>query len=511
MSVQTVWRSLLFVPVALFFFLATLSAFSFKGFEGGYLLTVLLLFTVGVASGVALAKWLVRRPPIKGLDALLWVLMVAASLNFYAAVAGVGFKGIDSMGVLFLQAVILGVLADHRLDLWPSQKKGSKYWSTIVSSLFAVAFFVFISTGSSPLAGFVAKIIDSFLDIFIETSPALLLAYFFSGLLDLIPINRFSKWMGKGGAASRSLKGMAVGLPIPICSCGVVPLYQKLVEKQVPISSSMAFLIATPELGIDALIISLPLLGSELTVLRLVAAMVLATAVGMTVGQWLDRKRGLQESTEEFNDEAAEPSCGGNAHWLIRGLKQGFGEMVDSTGPWILLGLVIAAFLQPLLGQYGSWQLPSVIEVVLLSLIGIPLYICASGATPIVAIMIAQGFSPGAGIALLLAGPATNVTTFGVLSRLHGKKTALGFAVIVISVAITIGIAINHWLPTAGFEIQQPEGQHQHGAQWQMVLASVMAIIFLVSLARLGAKGLLSELFSRDHNHDHEDHCSHSH
>ena len=132
---------------------------------------------------------------------------------------------------------------------------------------------------------------------------------------------------------------------------------------------------------------------------------------------------------------------------LLGGIKTGLGTLVDHTGPWILVGLVVAALVGPLVKD--SWLAGSdpYLQVVLFAMLGIPVYVCASGATPMVAVLLVGGVSPGAALAFLLTGPATNVVTFGVITDLHGRKAAVFFCVMMASFAVAIGLAVNYLFP----------------------------------------------------------------
>ena len=112
--------------------------------------------------------------------------------------------------------------------------------------------------------------------------------------------------------------------------------------------------------------------------------------------------------------------------------RTGFVDVLDETGPWIVFGLAVAALMAAELDLSGLASLPNSIQLPLFALIGLPVYVCAPGATPLVAVLIALGVSPGAALVFLLTGPATNVTTFGVLTKLHGRAVAIGFAASVV-------------------------------------------------------------------------------
>ena len=142
--------------------------------------------------------------------------------------------------------------------------------------------------GVLMLGGYGQRLVE----LFLESAPALLLGYVLAGaFVAWLPVASLG-WMSRGGGFGQALRGTLFGLPIPICSCGVVPLYQTLVGRGVPTGAALAFLVATPELGIEALIVSIPLLGMELTLARLIAAFVVALAVGWGLGAWFGKMEG---------------------------------------------------------------------------------------------------------------------------------------------------------------------------------------------------------------------------
>jgi uncharacterized protein len=282
---------------------------------------------------------------------------------------------------------------------------------------------------------------------------------------------------------------MAVGLPLPICTCGVLPLYRTLIRQGAPPAAAMAFLIATPELGIDALLISIPLLGGDMTIVRLAAAATIALVVGWGVGTIASRATPPALDRVEA-EKAPDP-------WPVRlraGLKEGFGGLVDDTAPWILVGL-LAAIAQPILAQGWLSELSGFAEVALFALIGLPIYVCASGATPIVAVLLVSGVSPGAALAFLLTGPATNISTFGILSVLHGRRIALLFGAATAVTAILLGFAVNTWL--GGITLMTAAELDLDQSGWlQQVSVVLLMTLFLTSFVRRGARAFMGEVFA---------------
>jgi len=273
---------------------------------------------------------------------------------------------------------------------------------------------------------------ERLLALLLETAPALVLGFTLAGLIVAFLPKLPSRWLNASTPLGQAGRGVVFGLPLPICSCGVVPVYEGLVRRGAPVTASMAFLVATPELGPDSLLLSLPLLGPELTGIRLMAALILALLVGVFVGS---RTRSAPLLTQtSYEGSGSDVSFRGRLAQAAHGLK----AVVDDTSPWILLGLFAAAWIDPQTMGMALAGLPHGLDVVAAALGGIPLYICASGATPLAAALLLLGLSPGAALALLLAGPATNVTTFGVLSRCHGVPTAALFGASVLGLAVSI-------------------------------------------------------------------------
>lgn len=355
---------------------------------------------------------------------------------------------------------------------------------------------------------------QAFLSLTLESAPALLLAYVVAGLMTAFLSDSHISRLSQGQSWRQAISGVAIGLPLPICSCSVVPLYRTLVRKGTPPAAALAFLVATPELGIDAILISLPLLGETMTVLRVVAAAIVALAVGILIGRFMPPLPGVTGDTTPPEQQA-------NRSWqtkLRQGMREGLVDLVDHTAPWILVGLLLAAMIMPVaLNQPLDWLSPSW-DVLALGLLGMPLYVCAAGATPLVAVFLASGISPGAAVAFLLTGPATNLTTFGILSKLHGPRKALLFAGAVLGLTTLIGYAINFLLPD--FTPNPLKLKDHADSWWQVACAIGLGVLYGYSLIRQGARRFCSEIITpsaedegdcgHQHSHQHDHHHHHS-
>ena len=445
--------------------------------------------------------------------------MLALAFMMASTLIGYGYgqyllSHLSESGLLWFQALVAGSILHvvfHRPHLEHSRMPRS-LWPERFGNVAGFALLAFIILAGIEHAHAHAHapheegtLSTTFLMLFVESAPALLLAYTLGGLVSEFLPKASILWMQKGNRGVQALKGMAVGLPLPICTCGVLPLYQSIIKKGAPASASMAFLIATPELGLDALILSFPLLGAEMTFARLVAAGLLALLVGWLVGRMVQpQDTGDVLSVPESPKEELMPR-------IRKSLKTGFGPLVDDTAPWILMGIFVAALAQPVLSAAWLQQMNPILEVLLFALLGIPVYVCASGATPIVAILLLGGVSPGAALAFLLTGPATNISTFGVLRKLHGGRIAVTFALVTTGITLLLALSVNlFWsdmqlLSTSEFGLE-------YTTVFQWICAGGLLLLMMFSVLKQGARGFMAEVFNEmrlSHHHHHDDHEHH--
>ena len=177
----------------------------------------------------------------------------------------------------------------------------------------------------------------------------------------------------------------------------------------------------------------------------------------------------------------------------MRAIGEGTAEVLETTAPWILVGLAVAAIAEPLLRSGWVNEFAGGFDVALFAILGMPVYVCAAGATPLVAVLIFTGVSPGAGLAFLLTGPATNVTTFGVLQRLHGRKIALAFGASMTLLAVVLGSAVNRFLTFGEFPAFAQE--HDMGVGFQEMCLVAVTMLFRFTFLRRGPRAFVGELF----------------
>lgn len=453
---------------------------------------------------VGLTIWWLLKPAFGS-----WMAASVLGLVGLATVSGFALGSIlttelSGRGIAYFQALVAGSLLHvvfHQPHLDDTAcgcapPTSLSRWFEGIGALLGIVLMTILISGGSPIDpdSVIARGFSTFLILALEIAPVLLLAYLAAGMLNAFLPQSSIGWMHRGSGWVQAARGMAVGLPFPVCSCGVVPLYQALVRKGAPPTAAIAFLVATPELGLDAVLVSIPLLGTDMTLLRVLAAGLVALVTGRFVG-------GLVST---FNASVHLPVAEDSTRLsvslprkMMKGLRVGFEEVVDYTAPWILFGLGIASVAHPLLE--GGWlsRIPNEWQVPLFALMGLPTYVCASGATPLVAVLLFSGVSPGAALAFLLTGPATNVTTFGVMGRLHGRRIALIFSLAIIGLALLVGYLVNFLVPNvADVSLDQISESSSQLFNWLCFI--LLMILYLYSLLRRGARHFVGELFFND-------------
>ncbi|HUU59279.1 MAG TPA: SO_0444 family Cu/Zn efflux transporter [Phycisphaerae bacterium] len=287
------------------------------------------------------------------------------------------------------------------------------------------------------------EILNGFWGVLGEMSPYLLLGFLVAGVLSvLISAETVERHLGGRGLGSVA-KAAAFGVPLPLCSCGVIPVAASLRRHGASRGATVAFLLSTPQTGVDSIFVTLSLLGGTFAIFRPVAAMVSGLLGGALV-EGLTRPNGTEaEKPAPCTDACCAPGGGGR---LRRVLRYAFGDLPQDIGPSLLGGLLIAAlitavlpsdFLAPVLGG-------GLLAMVLMMLVGIPVYVCATASVPVAAALIAKGVSPGAALVFLMTGPATNAATIATIWRVMGRRTALLYLATVAVTALGSGLVLDY-------------------------------------------------------------------
>ena len=338
----------------------------------------------------------------------------------------------------------------------------------------------------------------------VAVAPFLLLGFLIAGLIKVyLPKDFLSRALGKDDLPS-ILRASLIGAPLPLCSCSVLPTAMGLRENGASKSATVSFLVSTPETGIDSIAVSAALLDPYLTVARPLAAVVSATAAGLAsrhVVRAEARVRGAVESAEAVVGETPKPDPGsqgaqpasccaqpsadklpqhGHFAQFRAACAFGFGKLFSDIVPSLLLGIVLAALFSLLLPAEllaGTWA-RGYGGLFAAALFGLPIYVCASASTPIAAVFLAKGLSPGAGLVFLMLGPATNLASILVLRKALGTRVVLAYLSAVVLVALCLGALTN--MLYGAWDLAAPAGDfHENGAS----LFGTVSAIFLLGLA----------------------------
>jgi uncharacterized membrane protein YraQ (UPF0718 family) len=319
----------------------------------------------------------------------------------------------------------------------------------------------------------------------------------------LIKVYVPSQWLtrflhGRGGV----IKAAFIGAPLPLCSCGVIPAALALRRQGASRGAVMSFLVATPETGVDSVAVSYALLGPYLAIVRPIAAISSAIATGL-VGAAIPETAPAGTCCESnqpkptasccgTNEPAPTSSCCSSDEDIAATLKPGlFAALIDAatevlgdTMKWLVIGLlmagIISVFITPeYLEGWGS-GLP---VMILMVLVGIPMYICATASTPLAAGLLLAGLSPGAVLVFMMAGPATNVATLGVVRKEMGTRHMVAYLATVSVSAILCGLATDAIASAFSVSaIAQAQASHHREMipQWLAILSLAVLVVLAV-------------------------------
>jgi uncharacterized membrane protein YraQ (UPF0718 family) len=266
-------------------------------------------------------------------------------------------------------------------------------------------------------------------------------------------------------------KAALFGIPIPMCSCGVIPAAASLKKQGANNGATMAFLISTPESGVDSIAITYALLDPVMTIFRPVAAFITAAAAGIAENLSGRHEKGpvtlpdmscpidnCCNGTDCSDDDHA--SHHSSAEKIAFGMRYAFTQLWDDLAVWFFAGIVLAGLIstlipETLISEYlggGLWSM------ILMLAAGIPMYICATASTPIAAALILKGISPGAALVFLLAGPATNITSLTMVVKILGKRSTILYLFIIAVFSILLGITLDHIYSLLGISARAVAG-----------------------------------------------------
>ncbi len=351
-------------------------------------------------------------------------------------------------------------------------------------------------------------ILQEILSVGLAAAPWLLLGLILAGLIKaFMPEAVLERWIGGNGIGAIS-RAAVVGAPLPLCSCGAIPTGVALHRSGVGRGPTTAFMVATPGIGADSVAITYALLGPVMMVARVLGALVAAVATGQLVAGSRDPAADMELNRTGTASGCSSTSCmtscsRGDPQVAVApsiservkvGLSYAFNDLFDDIGGWMLAGLVLAGVV--------AWAVPpqafaafatGIPAMLLMAVIGIPIYICATAATPIAVAMMIAGASPGTVLVFLLAGPITSMATLAVLRQEMGTGALARYLVGIIGTTVLFGLLVDGVVAWTGVDVVATMGAGQD------LLPDPIEWMALVVLLLLGVRPVRQTLFRAAH------------
>ncbi len=326
-------------------------------------------------------------------------------------------------------------------------------------------------------------------DLVVAAAPYLLGGFAIAGIMKaLLPDDLVIKVLGKKDVSSVA-KAALIGAPLPLCSCGVVPVVQNIHKQGASRGASISFLVATPETGADSVAMTYAMMGWPLAIIRPVAAVFTAFVAGL-IENLLGGSHNLKEAnhccpSKKVDSSGCNLSTPAPVSYLIRlkdGMKYAFVDLMRDISRNLLIGFVLGGLIThfvtiSFLENYFSGSLSGMLGMIVFAT---PLYICAAASTPVAAAFMMKGMSAGTALVFLMAGPATNIASLSVLAKIFGTRSILLYVIVILICSLGFGlffdwVVMNYELPVTGLVAEH----HQDSG----VLSQICAVILLVSLS----------------------------
>ena len=277
----------------------------------------------------------------------------------------------------------------------------------------------------------------SLLNVVCEMAPYLLLGFLIAGILHVfVPQNFYRKYLSRENKWA-VLWAALLGVPLPLCSCGVIPTAIGLRNEKASKGAVASFLIATPQTGIDSILATFSLLGLGFAIIRPVAALITGVCGGLLVNRLVREDDAVVTTTASCRVES------GNRIWRV--LRYAYFEMMQNIGGRLVIGLLVAALIQVAVPDefflnFGSQPL---LQMLVILIIAVPMYICSTGSIPVAAALMMKGLSPGAALVMLMAGPAVNLASILVVRKSLGSRFTWIYLLVIVGFSILFGLLVN--------------------------------------------------------------------
>lgn len=327
--------------------------------------------------------------------------------------------------------------------------------------------------------------IFQFYALICEMSPYLLLGFFLAGILHgFVPQNIYSRYLSGNNLKSVVLAAL-FGVPLPLCSCGVIPTAMSMKWAGASRGATVSFLISTPQTGIDSITATYSLMGGPFAIIRPIAAFITGIFGGLFAGA-INKNEKISIDENNATSSLRKNFVGK----VTESLKYGFHDMIRDIGKNLIIGLLIGSAIAIFIPDnfFSLYANHKIWNMFLVLLIAIPMYVCATGSIPIAAALMFKGLSPGAALVFLMAGPAVNMASIMVINKVLGRKTLLVYIGSIVAGALGFGFIIDYLLPMQWFILPPEEIKHmchidtaiplwQQLAAWALIAMIVVAFL----------------------------------
>ena len=329
---------------------------------------------------------------------------------------------------------------------------------------------------------FFKEIAVTIFSIFNEMSVYLLLGFLFAGILHVfVPQQLFLKYLSKNNWVS-VLYAIMFAVPLPLCSCGVVPAAMALYKEGASKGSVISFLIATPQTGVDSIIATYSLLGLPFALIRPIAAFFTSIFAGPITNIFTSNEKNIKISFQKRTEEQKLSFT----QKIKKIFQYGYVEMLEDIGKVLIFGLIIAGLIAYFIPNnfFMIFKDNTILTMLLILVVTIPMYICATGSIPIAIALMMKGMSPGTALVLLMAGPGANIVSMMVIGKVLGKKTFCVYLITLIIGAIGFGLFIDNFLPANWFDVSKfsiTEHNNNVGFYYFKILCSFILFTLLAN------------------------------
>lgn len=354
---------------------------------------------------------------------------------------------------------------------------------------------------------------EEVLELINEMSPYLLLGFLIAGIMHaFIPNSFYAKYLS--GSSFRSVLSAAIfGVPLPLCSCGVIPTAMSLRREGASKGAVVSFLIATPQTGVDSIFATYSLMGLPFAIVRPIAALVTAILGGQFVNTFEKEDEQSETKANEKSRNFSEDEHHSFFDKIKEALQFGFIEMMEDIGKWLVIGLIIAGLITIFVPDslFAMFKDNTLMSMLLVLCISIPMYLCATGSIPIAVALMLKGLTPGAALVLLMAGPASNAASILVINKVLGRRSLVLYLISIIAGAIAFGYGIDYLLPREWFTsalIGSDACCHEEASWFQWGCTALLAVL-LLNVVRMKLQH--KDTCSCGHCHCHDSHEGHCH